>query len=478
VRVQGAVSAEQQLAHGQALAAAGHLAEAVSYLVTAARQLPTPAGAATLLVEGASLALLAYGAERALELAGEAATLARGSGGAVEVRAVTRLGDALLWCGRYDEARAAWDAAEQVVAPPDASVLCERANALLRSGRLVPSREAAYEAVVLARVAGGRLELLDALDLAFTAEVHSGRLREALLCAEQAVAATSVDRGLPFREALGLLAWVTALLGDVERCQGVLATAAEVGADLPMTAPGGFAAGLLALGQGRLDAAVEAFESKRREYSFSPLAQACGLRPFVPSLVEAYARTGRRDEASALAAQFVDGAVATGQPRLAAPALRARAVVDEDLDVIAEAHLWHEQWGNLFEEGRTYLAEGEVLRRRKQRAAAREALRAALQRFEHTGAATWAARAVVELRAAGDRDAAVVTPSAGPAALTQQEAAVVDLVGAGLSNREVAGQLFLSVKTVEGHLTSVYDKLGVRSRGQLLAVLAGRQRPS
>jgi DNA-binding CsgD family transcriptional regulator len=476
--VQGALSVEEHLANGQALTTAGHKAEAVAYLVTAAREHPDPAGAASLLVESASLALFVYGPQRSLELASDAAALARGTGGAVEVRACTRLGDALLWSGRYDEARAAWEVAAQVAAPVDASVLCERANALLRSGELEPARETAYEAIVHARGSGSRVDLLDALDIACMAEVHSGRLREALLCAEQAVAATSVDQGLPFLDALGILAWVTALLGDVERCRGVLETAKEVGADLPMTAPGGFALGMLALGLGQFVAAVDAFESKLREIAVSPLAQACGARPFVPSLVEAYARTGRQEEAAALAAQFVDGAVATGQPRIAAPALRARAVALGDLAAFAEAHRWHERWANLFEEGRTYLAEGELLRRRKQREAARQALRAALQRFEHTGAMTWAARAVGELRAAGDRAAAVANPSAGPARLTQQEAAVVELVGAGLSNREIAGRLFLSVKTVEGHLTSVYDKLGVRSRGQLLAALAGRKRPT
>lgn len=476
--MRGALSVEEQLAHGRALAAAAHKAEAVAYLVTAAREHPSPAGAATLLVECVSLALLVYGPQRSLEIARDAVELARGTGGAVEVRAVTRLGDALLWAGRYDEARAAWQSAGRVEAPLDASVLCERADALLRTGALKPAREAAYEAVVHARASGSRVDLLDALDLACMAEIHSGRLREALLCAEQAVAATSVDKGLPFLDALGILAWVTALLGDVERCRGVLATAKEVGAELPMTAPGGFAAGMLALGLGQLDVAAEAFETKLSEVALSPLAQACGARPFVPSLVEAYARTGRKAQAAALAAEFVDAAVATGQPRIAAPALRAKGVAHDDLEAFAEAHRWHAQWTNPFEQGRTYLAEGELLRRRKQREAARQALRAALQRFESTGAMSWADRAVAELRAAGDRSAAVATPSAGPASLTQQEAAVVELVGSGLSNREIAGQLFLSVKTVEGHLTSVYDKLGVRSRGQLLAALAGRRRPS
>ena len=157
--------------------------------------------------------------------------------------------------------------------------------------------------------------------------------------------------------------------------------------------------------------------------------------------------------------------------------LRAKAVAYEDPGCFVEAHRWHASWGNLLEEGRTLLAEGELLRRHKQREQARVALRAALERFEHVGAVTWGARAYSELRAAGDRSAAVTTPAGtAPARLTQQEAAVLELVGAGLSNRELAAQLFLSIKTVEGHLTAIYDKYGVRSRSQLMALLAGRTR--
>ena len=80
---------------------------------------------------------------------------------------------------------------------------------------------------------------------------------------------------------------------------------------------------------------------------------------------------------------------------------------------------------------------------------------------------------VGELRLAGERmparrpiAAAAVEP------LTRQEGEVLDLVRAGLSNRDIAERLVLSVKTVEGHLTTIYGKLGVASRAQALALLA------
>jgi DNA-binding CsgD family transcriptional regulator len=475
------VQESQALAHGlsqgRQLAEAGRKAEAVAALVTAARASEDPGDAADLLVEGVALALWVQGAERALALAEEAVALVGGTGEASEVRASTRFGDALLWSGRYAAAREAWTRALAVPARLDASVLCERANAQLRSGELAASRGTAYQAVVRARADADLAAVLHALSLACVSELHAGALREALLCAEQAVAAADGSQGLPLLDALGLLAWVTALLGDVDRCRTVLTTAHELVGELPMTAPGGLAEGVLAMGTGELDVAVRAFEAKLRELRISTGAQACGPRPFVGSLAEAYARTGRLEQAKALVEEVLPAALETGQPRVIAPVLRARAVAYSDPASFAEAHRWHASWGNLLEEGRTLLAEGELLRRSKQRDRARAVLRAALDRFEHVGAVTWQERVRAELRAAGDRSAALPTPSGTAVGhLTQQEAAVIDLVAAGLSNRELAAQLFLSVKTVEGHLTAIYDKYGVRSRSQLLARLAGRSR--
>ena len=129
--------------------------------------------------------------------------------------------------------------------------------------------------------------------------------------------------------------------------------------------------------------------------------------------------------------------------------------------------------GNRFEEARTRQVYGEFLRRQKRRAEARDQLGVAAATFEQFGALTWRDRAVAELRLAGER-----TPTsrafrpAGPEALTRQEGEVVELVREGLSNREIATRLVLSVKTVEGHLTTIYGKFGVASRTQLVAALA------
>ena len=430
-----------------------------------------------LLVDAVQPTMLLSGPERALDIAREATEMARGTAGAAEVRALTRLGDAHAWSGQYAQAREAWTRAANVDAGKEASVLCERANALLRAGQLDAARAAAYEALVRSRQAESKVDLLDALAMACVAQVHIGNLREALDCAEQQLAATEGEVGVDRLGAIASIAWVTALLGDVDRAEAALAQASSLTVGMRMTSAGGLAAGMLALGRGRFQDAVDAFEAKTSDVSLPPLAHLLSLRPFMPALVEAYAHLGRTDAAHALVDQFFEAALQTDQARVVVPALRARGAAYEDEAALDEAMRWHADWGNRFEEGRTLLARGELLRRRKQRAAARRDLAAAVQRFSQVGAVTWRARAAAELRAAGDRSAAQPAPIArGPEALSQQEAAIVELVAEGLSNREIATRLFLSVKTVEGHLTAVYGKLGIRSRGQLLASLLGGTR--
>lgn len=472
-------SSAEHLAAGRALLDEGRVAEAIAYLRASAADLAEqdPAGAATLLVEAVQPTFLLSGAESAVQLATDAATRADGASGVAELRAVTRLGDALAWAGQHAQAREAWNRAAALSVGDEPSALCERANALLRAGDLEGARTAAYAAIVRSRQAESRPDLLDAVAIAMYAEVHLGNLREALGNAEQLLAATADRAGGEHLDGVASIAWVTALLGDADRAEAALAEASAHIERLRMTSPGGLAAGMLALGRGQFEEAARAFEDKTSEVAISPAAQAQSLRPYVGSLVEAYARVGRIDAARALLAQFFDVSMATGLPHLAAPALRARAAAHDDLAALDEALRWHARWGNRFEEGRTLLARGEMLRRRKQRADARRDLAAAAQKFGQVGAVTWRARATRELRAAGERSVALPAPiSRGPEALSQQESAIVNLVAEGLSNREIASRLFLSVKTVEGHLTAIYGKLAIRSRGQLIAALLGSTR--
>jgi DNA-binding CsgD family transcriptional regulator len=119
-------------------------------------------------------------------------------------------------------------------------------------------------------------------------------------------------------------------------------------------------------------------------------------------------------------------------------------------------------------QARTELAYGEFLRRNRRRVDARAHLRAALETFEELGAAPLADRAAAELRASGEtarrRDVSTATD------LTAQELNVARLVRQGMSNRDVAGQLFVSPRTVDFHLRNVFSKLGVTSRAELMAL--------
>lgn len=121
-----------------------------------------------------------------------------------------------------------------------------------------------------------------------------------------------------------------------------------------------------------------------------------------------------------------------------------------------------------FEQARTALLLGELLRRSRRRAEARRPLAEARDAFDHLGATPWAARAGDELRACG----AVTTSGRSsrpttPDTLTPQERAVAGAVAEGRSTQEAADLLSLSPRTVEHHLSSAYRKLGVRNRAGL-----------
>ena len=125
----------------------------------------------------------------------------------------------------------------------------------------------------------------------------------------------------------------------------------------------------------------------------------------------------------------------------------------------------HRRAARPFERARAELAFGEFLRRGRRRVEAREHLRAALDAFERLGATLWAERARVELRASGQTARKREPSTRGD--LTAQELQIARFVAQGLSNREVAAQLFLSPRTIDFHLRNVFRKLGLTSRTQL-----------
>ena len=133
---------------------------------------------------------------------------------------------------------------------------------------------------------------------------------------------------------------------------------------------------------------------------------------------------------------------------------------------------------------RSHLLYGEWLRRERRRAEAREQLRTAYGMLDSMGMAAFAERARRELLAAGETARPRTTqpkrprPAQTREALTAQEVQVARLVLDGLSNPEIGARLFISPRTVQFHLSNVFAKLGITSRGQLHRVLPGDPAPA
>jgi DNA-binding CsgD family transcriptional regulator/tetratricopeptide (TPR) repeat protein len=186
---------------------------------------------------------------------------------------------------------------------------------------------------------------------------------------------------------------------------------------------------------------------------------------------------GDRREARRLAAEELDLARTWGAPRALGAALRAVglaeggvagiALLEEAVAVLTEspAKLEHAK-------ARTEL--GAALRRGNRRAKAREHLRRAVELATICGAAPLAARAETELLATGARPRRVAL--SGLESLTPSERRVAEMAAEGPTNRQIAQALFVSTKTVEVHLSSVYRKLEISSRSQLPAALAAPAR--
>jgi DNA-binding CsgD family transcriptional regulator len=193
----------------------------------------------------------------------------------------------------------------------------------------------------------------------------------------------------------------------------------------------------------------------------------------LPDKIEAAVRAGRRDEATAMLPAFESWAAGAGAPWAWARLAGFRALL-ADGDA-AEGHfadaLGRADDARPFDLARIRLLYGEHLRRARRRIDAREQLRAAIDGFERLGAEPWAERARAELRASGET-ARKRDPGTAPR-LTPQERQVARFVAQGLSNKEVAAQLYLSPRTIDAHLRNAFAKLGVTSRTQLAAMDLG-----
>jgi DNA-binding CsgD family transcriptional regulator len=223
--------------------------------------------------------------------------------------------------------------------------------------------------------------------------------------------------------------------------------------------------GFVALQSGEPHTAVEWFEEAAEttaRYGWGDPSK----RWWVADHVEALLELGRVDDAGRILGAWEGDARRLERDWMLAHATRCRGLVaaasgavDEAASILEQAIEQHERVGDRFGRARALLALGAVRRRERQKRAARDAIDAALAEFEELGAASWIEKARAERGRIGGR-----TRTDG---LTPAEQRVAALVAEGRTNREVASALFLSVGTVETHLSHVYAKLGVRSRAEL-----------
>ncbi|MGH2787853.1 MAG: helix-turn-helix transcriptional regulator [Actinomycetota bacterium] len=192
-----------------------------------------------------------------------------------------------------------------------------------------------------------------------------------------------------------------------------------------------------------------------------------GAAPFFDDYIEALLALGHLEEAEAALRRHHGRAEATGRVSALASSLRGRGLLNaaqgrpEEAVTAFEASLrLYNQVTRPFDRARTLLCMGMVQRRAKQKSAARRLLGEARAVFGSLGAQSWLDKSETELAHIGGR-------APGPGALTPSETRVAHLAAQGLTTKEIAAQLFVSTKTVEGHLSNVYAKLAVRSRTEL-----------
>lgn len=213
----------------------------------------------------------------------------------------------------------------------------------------------------------------------------------------------------------------------------------------------------------------------RADALFAPLIAAARAGGFdepaaawwLPDEIESLVQLGEVARAQELTQWMQDRAVAIGRETGLASAARCRGLIaasagrtDDALAACDEALSHHARVQVPFPYARTLLVKGQIARRARRWALARDCLSTGVAEFERLGAQLWAARARDELACVGGRRPACD-------GLSASERRIADLVASGRSNKEVAEILFLSPRTVSANLARVYRKLGVASRTEM-----------
>jgi DNA-binding CsgD family transcriptional regulator len=275
--------------------------------------------------------------------------------------------------------------------------------------------------------------------------------------------------GLGYQYADAVLAAVRRERGDLDGARRVLEQSRD-GGDLSDPARYWLYSQLEQLvAEGRMLEALAVAEDFQRR--FAPLGEPVDT-PWRSPTALALHRLGRDAEAVALAAEDLEVARRWGAPGTVARALRTLAALDGDpgFERLREAVELTAATPARLQHAKALAALGASLRRARRPTDAREPLRRALELAEVLGADGLLKDVRAELYASGARPRS--TALRGVAALTPSERRVAAMAAGGLTNREIAQQLFVTPKTVELHLGRAFRKLDVRSRRQLTAYSA------
>ena len=316
----------------------------------------------------------------------------------------------------------------------------------------------------LARQAGALTMLPIALSYLAAHHIFAGELATAASLLEEADVITAATGNVRMADfSLLLAAWRGQASSQFD---AAVQDAAARGETLAM-AGAEFAAAILHNGLGHYPAALAAAQRARDHDEL-------GFGVWVlPELIEAAVRSGQAEAAAAGLRQLSERTSLSRSPWAHGIQVRCRALLTggpaaDDLYQEAISLIGPSQM--TVQLARTHLLYGEWLRRENRRTEAREQLRIAHQMLAGMGAGGFAERAAGELLATGERVRRRTTDP--PAQLTPRETQIGRLAGEGLSNPEIAAQLFMSPRTVEYHLHKIFTKLAVSSRSQLHRILA------
>jgi DNA-binding CsgD family transcriptional regulator len=346
---------------------------------------------------------------------------------------------------------------------------------LLLAERYAQLRPLLESSIAQARVTGDGGRLAVGLRDRGWLALRRGDLRAAEGDARTALAATALPAPPMYRVMNGtLLIKVLVDQGKLEDAEQVLAALdPEAGRGFASAWGHRFARGRLRVAQGRVAEGLEDFLGLGADLTRAIVACPSYL-PWRSEAALAQLALGERESAGRFAEEELELARAFGAPRALGVAKRAAGVVaggDRGALLLREAIEVFERGGARLERARALADLGALLRRRNRRTEARQLLREALDAAHRAGARPLAELAEAELRATGARPRRVVLT--GVDSLTASERRIAELASQGLTNREIAQTLFITARTVEGHLTSSFRKLQVDSRDELPAALAG-----